>query len=132
MSSPSETELALLKLLWEEAPLSAREMQDRLPSELDWALSTTRTVLERMRGKGLLIRSTVHGTAVYAPGQAKVAVLGGSLRRLLRHVLEVEGDLPVAAFAGSRLLSPTELSELEALLNAEAPAPTPADEDGRP
>jgi hypothetical protein len=34
-------------------------------------------------------------------------------------VLEVEGPLPASAFAGSAILSPDELRDLEALLNAE-------------
>ena len=41
--------------------------------------------------------------------------------RVMRQVLEVEGPLPASAFAGSAILSAEELTELEALLNAEEP-----------
>lgn len=116
---PNETELELLKLFWRDGVLSAREVQDRLPGGLDWAGSTTRTVLERMRGKGLLDRRSVHGVAVYQPAQAKVDVIGGVLRRLMRGVLEVDGRLPASAFSGSQVLTVEELDALEAVLNAE-------------
>lgn len=114
---PNDSELELLKILWKEAPLSARELQDRLPEGLGWAASTTRTVLERMRAKGLLERREVHGVAVFAPADSKTQVLGGVLKRLMR-VLEVDGPLPASAFSGSQVLSEAELAELQAILDA--------------
>ena len=116
---PSDTELEVLKVFWRDGAASAREVQDALPSGLDWTASTTRTVLERMRAKGLLERRSVHGLAVYEAAQGKADVLGGVLRRVMRQVLEVEGPLPASAFAGSQILSAAELAELEALLNAD-------------
>ncbi|WP_205690156.1 BlaI/MecI/CopY family transcriptional regulator [Caulobacter sp. SLTY] len=120
---PSDTELEVLKIFWRDGAASAREVQDALPGGLDWTASTTRTVLERMRAKGLLERRSVHGLAVYEAVQGKADVLGGVLRRVMRQVLEVEGPLPASAFAGSQILSAAELAELEALLNAEEELP---------
>ncbi|ATQ43046.1 CopY family transcriptional repressor [Caulobacter mirabilis] len=116
---PSEAELELLKILWRDGPASAREIQARLPEGLAWAASTTRTVLERMRAKGLLNREEVHGVAVYAAAAGKTQVLGGVLRRLVRGVLEVDGPLPASAFSGSQVLNEAELEELTAVLNAD-------------
>ena len=104
-----------MKLFWAHGDMSAREAQDHAGPELGWAVSTTRTTLERMRAKGLLHRRSVHGMAVYSAAQRKVDVIGGLLRRM-RGLLDIEGDLPASAFSGSRLLSPEELAELEALL----------------
>jgi len=118
---PNETELEVLKAFWRGGPLSAREVQDAIGPVLGWTSSTTRTVLERMRAKGLLNRRAVHGVAVYTPAQDKVSVLGGALSRLLRNVLEVKGDLPASAFTGSELLSPDEADALRRLLNEKAP-----------
>lgn len=116
--TPSDAEMAVLKAFWRQGPMSAREAQMALAGELDWAGSTVRTVLERMRAKGLLDRRSVHGMAVYAPAGDKVSVLGGALKRLIRSVLEVRGELPASAFAGSEILTPEELARLHALLNA--------------
>lgn len=117
MAEPSDAELELLKLFWRSGAMSAREVQAALPEELDWAASTTRTVLERMRAKGLLVRRSVHGMAVYSTAQDKVSVIGGALRRMMRGVLEIDSALPASAFAGSRLLSEDDLKALEAILN---------------
>ncbi len=115
---PSDAEMAVLKAFWRLGPMSTREAQDALAEELEWAPSTMRTVLERMRAKRLLHRRAVHGVAVYSPAGDKVSVLGGLLTRMVRSVLEVRGELPVSAFAGSEILTPDELTELHKLLNA--------------
>ena len=115
---PTDAELDVLKAFWRDGPLSSREVQTRIADGLAWSSSTTRTVLERMRAKGLLIRREVHGVAVYAPAQPKVAVIGGLMKRL-GHLLEVEGPLPAAAFSGSQLLSEADIAALEEALAAE-------------
>src|SRR4051812_43678883 len=117
--TPSDAEMAVLKAFWRLGPMSTREVQDALANDLKWASSTVRTVLERMRAKGLLDRRAVHGVAVYSPAGDKVSVLGRALNRLMRSVLEVRGELPASTFAGSEILSPDELKALHRLLNTE-------------
>ena len=121
MADPSDAELDLLKLFWRDGPLSAREVSDRIGPQLGWAPSTTRTVLERMCGKGLIERRDVQGLAVFAATEAKVDVLGRALRKFARQVMEIDGPLNAAAFTGSQLLSDEELSDLQAVLDADAP-----------
>ena len=123
---PSDTEMEILKRFWRDGDLSARELQARVGDRLNWTPSTTRTVLERMRTKGLLSRRDVHGMAVYSHVHPKIEVLGGLMRRLSA-VLELDGSLPAAAFSGSQLLYAADIAELEAVLNrADAEAEDPA------
>lgn len=114
-TAPSESELDVLKCFWRDGDLSAREVQDRIAGDLGWSSSTTRTVLERMRTKGLLTRRDVHGMAVYSTVQPKVAVIGGLMKRL-GALLDLDGPLPAAAFSGSQILDAAEIAELEAAL----------------
>lgn len=114
--NPSDAELEILKHFWRDGDLSARELQARVAGRLNWTPSTTRTVLERMRAKGLLSRRDVHGIAVYSHVHPKIEVLGGLMRRLSA-VLEMDGALPAAAFSGSQLLDAADIAELEAVLN---------------
>lgn len=116
MTEPSDLELEVLKAFWRGGAMSAREAQALIAPALGWSASTTRTVLERMVAKGLLIRRSVHGLAVYEAHKAKVDVIGGVLNRL-RGLLEIDGRLPASAFAGSQILSEDEIETLEALLN---------------
>jgi BlaI family penicillinase repressor len=121
MTPPTDTELEVLKLFWRSGQMSAREVQGLAEPELGWAVSTTRTVLDRMTGKGLLDLKLVHGMKVYAPAQPKLEIIGGVLKRLVRGFLEIDGRLPAAAFTDSQLLSPEEVVELETILNSKSP-----------
>lgn len=115
---PSNAELELLKCLWRLEACSARELHNGVAASLDWSYSSTRKTLERMVDKGLASETTEHGLNVYRAGVGKVATLAALSADFARRVLEIDGALPVQAFADSRLLSEQELTQLEALLKA--------------
>lgn len=114
--APTDPELAILKCLWAAAPRSARSIHEEAGAALGWSLSSTRTTVARMVGKGLLVETKRDGVRVYAPAEAKTKTVAGLLRRFFGRVLEMDGPLPVAAFTGSGLLSEDEIAEVEALL----------------
>lgn len=117
MTHPSKSELAILKVLWADAPLSAREIQERIGPELKWSFSTTRTTLSRMTDKSLLKLDTKHGVRVYTPVESKARTLSGVLREFFDTFFEMKGPLPTAAFYDSNILSEEEWAELDRLLN---------------
>ncbi|GJL90937.1 BlaI/MecI/CopY family transcriptional regulator [Hyphococcus sp.] len=117
MTQPSKSELAILKVLWADAPLSAREIQDKVGPQLDWSFSTTRTTLSRMADKSLLQLETKHGVRVYTPAESKACTLSGVMREFFDTFFEMKGPLPTAAFHDSKMLSEGEWLELDRLLN---------------
>jgi predicted transcriptional regulator len=116
MATPSVTELSLLKALWKEQPLSARELHARVEEELGWSFSSTRKTLERMLDKGMLAQRSVHGVLVYEPNVDKVATLAAFAHDFGRRVMEIDSPLPVSMFTGSKLVDQQELAALEQLL----------------
>ncbi|MEG3192776.1 BlaI/MecI/CopY family transcriptional regulator [Lysobacter sp. D1-1-M9] len=118
MTRLSNPELELLKCLWRHEVCSARELHEGVASALDWSYSSTRKTLERMVEKGLVGESKHHGLNVYRAQVGKVATIAELSRDFTRRVLEIEGPLPVQAFADSRLLSEREIEQLEALLQS--------------
>ena len=118
-ATANKTELSVLKQLWPDERKSAREIHDAVSDETGWSRSTTRTVVTRMEEKGLLIRSEVHGVAVYAPALSRVQVLGAMARELTRQVFDIKGALPASWFADSPHMTKAELEELDAILNAD-------------
>jgi BlaI family penicillinase repressor len=116
MNRPSNAELELLKCLWRQEVCSARELHTAVATQLQWSYSSTRKTLERMCEKGLVSESSSHGLNVYRARVGKLATLASMSRDFASRVLELDGPLPVQAFAESRLLSEAELGELEALL----------------
>lgn len=116
MSVPSMSELSLLKSLWKEQPLSAREIHERVAPELGWSFSSTRKTLERMLEKAMVSQQTRHGVLVYEAQLEKVGTLAAFAHDFGRRVMEMDGPLPVNMFTGSKLVDRQELEQLEQML----------------
>jgi BlaI family penicillinase repressor len=114
---PSVSELTLLKALWKQQPLSAREVHDAAVEELAWSFSSTRKTLDRMLDKQMIAIHTVHGVNVYSAQLDKVATLAAFAHDFGRRVMEMDAPLPVAMFTGSKLVDQQELAELEQMLH---------------
>lgn len=115
-SNPSETELQLLKALWDAGRLSAREVHDATALQTQWSFSATRKTLERMEAKGLVAVEPVHGVKTFVPTESKLDVMARLIRRFASRVLDSDQPMPAAAFTGSRVIAPEEVDELQDLL----------------
>lgn len=87
---PTDAELAILMVLWEQGPSSVREVHNAHPRRHKAGYTTTLKQMQVMTVKGLLVREGVHGVHVYRP-----AVTERSMQRRL--VLDLLGK----AFGGS-------------------------------
>jgi len=114
---PSPTELSLLKAMWRQAPLSARELHLRVEDELGWSFSSTRKTLERMLDKGMVTQEAVGGIQVYRPLLEKVGTLAAFARDFSMRVMEMDAPLAVSMFTGSKLVDEQELERLDSLLH---------------
>ena len=112
--------MAVLKVLWAQGAMSAREVQNAIGEAQGWSYSTTRTLLSRMADKGLVQRSSSHGLAVFAAQISKAKVLSAMVRTFSAQVFDLDAPIAASAFAESPLLTEDDLEELETLL-AEAP-----------
>lgn len=112
----SPAELEIMKILWRDGRLSAREVHDRLPARLNWAYSTTRTTVERMVGKDLVAKAPVHGLLVYSPQISRAIGLARMVRDFAGQVLESSHVPVVSLFAETGTLSEDEIAELAGLL----------------
>jgi predicted transcriptional regulator len=115
----SPAELQIMKVLWRDGRLSAREIHNRLADRLGWAYSTTRTTVERMVKKGLVAKNVLHGLHVYRPGVSKATGLARLVRDFADQVLEASHAPVVSMFAEAGTLNEDEIAELEALLTAD-------------
>ncbi|GGC01507.1 BlaI/MecI/CopY family transcriptional regulator [Pseudoduganella buxea] len=122
---PSNPELCLLKALWRQQPLSARELHEAVAAELGWSFSSTRKTLERMLEKRMVSQSTRHGVLVYEAALEKLGTLAAYARDFGTRILELDSPLPVTMFTGSKLVDAGELARLERML-----ADWPEDENG--
>jgi predicted transcriptional regulator len=117
-STPSQSELSVLKHLWASGAQSAREVQNALAPSTGWSYSTTRTLLLRMTEKGLVKRGDSHGLAIFSAKVAKVTLMGRLIRDFAVGTLDLDGPIPATAFASSKLFTEEEAEELTRLLEA--------------
>ena len=94
-----QEELAVLRFIQETHPVTVREVADHFASR-GKARTTILTVMERLRGKGLLVREKVSSSYRYSPaiedvqlmqslvGDFVTKVLGGSLAPFMAYMSE--------------------------------------------
>jgi len=116
---PSPTELVILKSLWQESPLSAKEIHLHIEDKLNWSYSSTRKTLDRMSEKKYLKFENAHGIKVFYPVLEKIEILANFVSDLTQRILEVDSPLPISMFTDSKLLNENELDKLEKYINAE-------------
>jgi predicted transcriptional regulator len=117
MAIPSTPELCVLKALWREAPLSAREIHEAVEDELAWSFSSTRKTIERMMEKEMVAQHVRHGVQVYVALLDKVETLAAYAHDFGTRIMELKSPLPVNMFAGSTLVDANELAQLEQMLS---------------
>src|SRR5262245_47763548 len=97
---PTEGELEILKVLWDEGPSELKQVCAGLRRNRPVARTTVATMLKLMQGKGLVGRAEAGRGSVYAARLSREAVstslvrrlmdlvFDGSARRLVAHMLE--------------------------------------------
>jgi len=113
---PTESELELLRILWDKAPATVREIFDALNMERPSGYTTVLKLLQIMTAKGLVVRDEANRAHVYRSAISQDAMQSKILK-----------DLSVRLFSGSAAqlalhalamepASDTELEEIRALL----------------
>jgi BlaI family penicillinase repressor len=113
---PTESELELLRILWDKQPATVREIFDALNEERPSGYTTVLKLLQIMTVKGLVVRDEANRAHVYRSAISQDAMQSKILK-----------DLSVRLFSGSAAqlalhalamepASDTELDEIRALL----------------
>jgi len=62
----TKAEFDILRIIWKNGKLSVREVHDQVTNTHDWVYSTTKTMMDRMTRKQLLVREKFHGVFLYS------------------------------------------------------------------
>ena len=71
MERIAEAEYAVMEVLWQEAPLTAAEVAERVPAERGWSIRTVKTMLARLLAKGVLAHEEEGRRYLYRPAVAR-------------------------------------------------------------
>ncbi len=111
-----DQELALLRFVAEEGPVSVGEAAERFGVPRGWARSTVLTVMERLRTKKRLTRHRARGIFVYSSHKKTQALLSGVVRSFVETTLSGSVSPFVAYLSDVEQVSDSELVELERLV----------------
>ncbi len=112
----TEAEWPVVEVLWQEAPLSAREVYDRLPADKP-DYRTIRTLLTRLTEKGALERTSKHGMLVFRPAVQRKGVVRQAAASFLQRFFGGQLEAGVAHFIGEKKLSLESIARIKRMLN---------------
>jgi predicted transcriptional regulator len=112
----SKAEYDILRILWKQGKQSVREMHEQIRDIQNWAYPTTKTMLDRLVGKGLVHREKFHGLYLYSAALSRPVGLARLIQFFANRVLEVEPAAVVSMFAHSEAITPEEMQELRQLI----------------
>ena len=114
---PTDSELAILRILWERGPSTVRQVHEALAETRDTGYTTTLKLMQIMADKGLVKRDESARTHIYAALATEQQTqrqlvrdlvdraFGGSAAALVLHALKGDGA------------SPAELKEIRKLID---------------
>ena len=112
----SDAEHAVMEVLWEEAPLAAADVADRVSPERGWSIRTVKTLLSRLLAKGAILHEEEGRRYLYRPAIAREAFVERESEKLLDRMFGGRVTPLVAHLAERNRLSPEDIAEIEALL----------------
>lgn len=117
-SSISETELAVLKVLWEQGPCTVRQVSERLISlGRRWAYTTVLTLLQRLHEKNVVKIDRSGFAHVFEAAVSRDELVQSRLGELADELCEGTATPLMLALVEGQKFSPDEIQRLRELLN---------------
>ena len=118
MERIGEAEYAVMEVLWQDAPLTATEVAERVPAERGWSIRTVKTMLARLLAKGVLAHEEEGRRYLYRPAVARADYVAQESGRLIDRMFGGRVTPLVAQLAERDRLTDADIAEIEALLKA--------------
>ncbi|MBQ6431374.1 MAG: BlaI/MecI/CopY family transcriptional regulator [Oscillospiraceae bacterium] len=106
----------VMECLWERAPLSGREVTEKMHAKCGWSRSTTLTLLSRLEAKGAVLGDAEKGKKAFRPLISREDAALQETEDFLGRVYKGSVRLMVSAMTQKQSLSQKEIDELYALL----------------
>ena len=114
---PTEAELQILQVLWENGPSSVRFVNDMLSEKKEVGYTTTLKLMQIMTEKGILKRDTTHRTHIYIPAVEKEITQSSLLRSFIETTFQGSAMNLVMQALGNHKTTDKELAEIKALID---------------
>ena len=122
--TPTDSELAILQVLWQNGPATVRAVNEALnappppvePPERPIGYTTTLKLLQLMTEKGLVTRDERQRSHIYAAAVAEERTQKSLLRRFVENTFGGSRSELVLRALGDGQASPEELTEIKRLI----------------
>jgi predicted transcriptional regulator len=121
MERIGEAEYAVMEVLWQDAPLTAAEVAERVPAARGWSIRTVKTMLARLLAKGVLAHEEEGRRYLYRPAVARADYVAQESGRLIDRMFGGRISPLVAQLAERDRLTDADIAEIEALLKGLRP-----------
>jgi BlaI family transcriptional regulator, penicillinase repressor len=112
----SDAEHAVMEVLWDESPLSAQDVAERVAPSRDWSANTVKTLLGRLLAKNVVAHQEEGRRYLYRPLVERGDYVEGESRRLMDRLFGGKLTPLVAHLAERDALTAQDIAEIEALL----------------
>ena len=107
-----ESEYRFCLILWENEPISSRDLSELCKERLGWSKTTTYPVIKRLSDRGVLKNENTVVTSLISKDEAQISEIDELMEK------KFEGSIPafIAAFAKSRRLSEKDIEEINKII----------------
>jgi predicted transcriptional regulator len=112
----SDAEHAVMEVLWDDAPLTAQDVAERVGPARGWSANTVKTLLGRLLAKQVIAHEEDGRRYLYRPLVVREDYVAGESRRLIDRLFGGRLTPLVAHLAERDQLTDDDIAEIEALL----------------
>jgi BlaI family penicillinase repressor len=112
----SDAEHSVMEVLWDESPLSAQDVAERVDPARGWSANTVKTLLGRLIAKSAITHEEDGRRYLYRPTVARGDYVAVESRRLMDRLFGGRLTPLVAHLAERDELTAQDIAEIEALL----------------
>ena len=113
----TEAEWFIMNVLWEKAPLTTKEIVEKLADERKWSRNTVRTLIVRLMEKELIGADKSTGNFKYYPLVQKEHCQISQTKKLLNRIYDGSLGMLVRNFVDQTELTEEEREELLQIIN---------------
>lgn len=115
---PTEAELAILQVLWDQGPSTVRQIQDVLEKDRGTGYTTTLKLMQIMFEKGLLTRDESQRSHIYSAAASRSKTQKMIVGKMIDQWFDGSARQLVVQALASRKSSPEELAQIRELLDS--------------
>ncbi|MGN6539369.1 MAG: BlaI/MecI/CopY family transcriptional regulator [Ginsengibacter sp.] len=117
LNKPTESEMEILQILWEEGPSTVREVHDILSGTKESGYTTTLKLMQIMHDKGMLSRNDEAKTHIYSALIKKESVQKQVVGNMIKGLFKGSSAKLVMHALGNHRASSEEISEIKKYLD---------------